>query len=189
MTVCARTKRASGIYRIHPFFLFYSVHPLYDHRASRVYIILYYFPWNWRTQRAHAHFKSRDNSPIILVFLFLYTKQVFVEYRLIFQLFFFFFQRNEYRFAPPFFFSKDICSLFLSKEWRDAANRNEANLRIARMSYVMHEDNKSLCRMIVRVILAKRWNTFKKGRSQTKLKWIRAWRRCSLNQSVSSFIL
>lgn len=115
MTVCARTKRASGIYRIHPFFLFYSVHPLYDHRASRVYIILYYFPWNWRTQRAHAHFKSRDNSPIILVFLFLYTKQIFVEYRSNNLSIILFFQRNEYRFAPPFFFLRIFVHYFSLK--------------------------------------------------------------------------
>lgn len=38
--------------------------------------------------------------------------------------------------SPPFFY---ICLK------SDAANRNEANLRIVRMSYVM-QDNKSLCR-------------------------------------------
>lgn len=31
----ARGQNSSGIHRIYPFFLFYSVHPLYDHRASR----------------------------------------------------------------------------------------------------------------------------------------------------------
>lgn len=144
--------------------------------SSRGPFVLYYFSRNWRTQRAHARFKSRHHF-LCFYFYFVRTKEVFVGYYcLIFQLLFFFFQRNEeYRFRAPLF-------LHLSKESRDAANRNEANLRIVRMSYVMHEDNKSLCRMIVHVILAKRWNTFKKGHSETipSKTEVNSWRRWSL---------
>lgn len=84
--------------------LFTIIAPLVS-RVKRVVsrsFILYYFPRNWRTQRAHAHFKSRDNSPIILVFLLLLRTRKKSSFDLLIILFFF--QRNEeYRFAPFFF--------------------------------------------------------------------------------------
>lgn len=116
--------------------LFTIIAPLVS-RVKRVVsrsFILYYFPRNWRTQRAHAHFKSRDNSPIILVFLLLLRTRKKSSFDLLIILFFFKEMRNIV--SPPFFY---ICLK------SDAANRNEANLRIVRMSYVM-QDNKSLCR-------------------------------------------
>lgn len=117
--------------------LFTIIAPLVS-RVKRVVsrsFILYYFPRNWRTQRAHAHFKSRDNSPIILVFLLLLRTRKMSSFDLLIILFFFKEMRNIV--SPPFFLY-----LYLKS---DAANRNEANLRIVRMSYVM-QDNKSLCR-------------------------------------------
>lgn len=142
--------------------------------SSRGPFVLYYFSRNWRTQRAHARFKSRHHFSCFY-FYFVRTKEVFVRisFNLLIILLFFF--SKKYRFRAPLF-------LYLSKESRDAANRNEANLRIVRMSYVMHEDNKSLCRMIVHVILAKRWNTFKKGHSETisSKTEVNSWRRWSL---------
>lgn len=160
-------------------------------RSSRVSRLYYFILFSLELENATSACSlqiARQLTDHSRVFIFIHEANLRgISFNL--SIILFFFSKKWISFRPSLFFSKDICSLFLSKESRDAANRNEANLRIARMSYVMHEDNKSLCRMIVRVILAKRWNTFKKGRSQTKLKWIRAWRRCSLNQSVSSFIL
>lgn len=116
--------------------LFTIIAPLVS-RVKRVVsrsFILYYFPRNWRTQRAHAHFKSRDNSPIILVFLLLLRTRKKSSFDLLIILFFS--KKCGISFRPLFFY---ICLK------SDAANRNEANLRIVRMSYVM-QDNKSLCR-------------------------------------------
>lgn len=117
--------------------LFTIIAPLVS-RVKRVVsrsFILYYFPRNWRTQRAHAHFKSRDNSPIILVFLLLLRTRKKSSFDLLIILFFS--KKWGISFRPLFFLY-----LYLKS---DAANRNEANLRIVRMSYVM-QDNKSLCR-------------------------------------------
>lgn len=116
--------------------LFTIIAPLVS-RVKRVVsrsFILYYFPRNWRTQRAHAHFKSRDNSPIILVFLLLLRTRKKSSFDLLIILFFS--KKWGISFRPLFFY---ICLK------SDAANRNEANLRIVRMLYVM-QDNKSLCR-------------------------------------------
>lgn len=112
----ARGQNSSGIHRIYPFFLFYSVHPLYDHRASRkpretrrlalVYFIL--FSQELENATSACSLQSRDNSPIILVFLLLLRTRKKSSFDLLIILFFF--QRNEeYRFAPFFF-------IFISKE-------------------------------------------------------------------------
>lgn len=138
----ARGQNSSGIHRIYPFFLFYSVHPLYDHRASRkpretrrlalVYFIL--FSQELENATSACSLQSRDNSPIILVFLLLLRTRKKSSFDLLIILFFS--KKWGISFRPLFFY---ICLK------SDAANRNEANLRIVRMSYVM-QDNKSLCR-------------------------------------------
>lgn len=139
----ARGQNSSGIHRIYPFFLFYSVHPLYDHRASRkpretrrlalVYLILFSQELENATSACSLQIARQLTDHSRVFTLITHTKKVFVRS---FNYSFFFSKKWGISFRPLFFY---ICLK------SDAANRNEANLRIVRMSYVM-QDNKSLCR-------------------------------------------
>lgn len=112
-TVNARGQNSSGIYRIYPFFLFHSVHPLYDHLdeavekrvVSRSFRFILFFSELENATSAC----SLQIAPSFLVFLFLFcahegSLRGILLFNLSIIVLFFFKETRNIVFEPPFFY-------------------------------------------------------------------------------------